>query len=254
MADVSLEKLLETGAHFGHQTKRWNPKMEEFVYGVRQGVYIFDLIKTRKAIEDGLNEIEAAAKDKKLILLLGTKKQVKEHVKRIGQLADIAYVDERWLGGTLTNFEQIKASVKTLNKLKEDMAAGLYKEYTKKERLLLNRKIEKLEKTVGGLQKLTKLPDLMIIVDTKRERAAVLEAQKLKVDIVGIVDTNGDPHDSTYPIPMNDDSPQALTYIMGLIEQALMVKASPTKKKTAKEDTPKKATKKVTKKGVKETK
>lgn len=240
MAKVSLEKLLETGAHFGHQTKRWNPKMEEYVYGVREGIYIFDLIKTRKAIEEALEKISESAKKGELILLLGTKKQVKEHVKSIGEKTGIAYSDERWLGGTLTNFDQIKSSVKTLNQLKDDLKDGKYADHTKKERLLIQRKIDKLEKTVGGLQTLDRKPDLMIIVDTKREKAAVLEAQKLNVPIVGIVDTNGNPEDSTYPIPMNDDSPQALTYIMELIEDALSVKKTVKPKKVTKEKSSKK--------------
>lgn len=222
--EVSLEKLLETGAHFGHQTKRWNPRMEEYVYGVKNGIYIFDLIKTKKAMEEALEAIKKAKKAKKNILLLGTKKQVKEKVKEIGKSSGISYVEERWLGGTLTNFDQIKKSVKTLKDLREDMAAGKYKDHTKKERLLLSRKIEKLERNIGGIEEMDVKPDLMIIVDTKREHSAVREAKIAGVKIAGIVDTNGDPNDSDYPIPMNDDSPQALEYIMELIADALGTK------------------------------
>lgn len=218
---VSLEKLLETGAHFGHQTKRWNPKMEEYVYGVKNGIHIFDLIKTKAAMEEALAAIKAARKANKTILMLGTKKQIKDRIQKIGTELNIPYINERWLGGTITNFDQIKFSVKTLNDLKQGMQDGKFKDYTKKERLLMTRKIEKLEKTVGGLVSLDKKPNMLIIVDTNREKAAISEAKKEKIEIAGIVDTNGDPNIIDFPIPMNDDSPLALGYIMDLIEDAL---------------------------------
>jgi len=230
MTTVSLEKLLESGAHFGHQTKRWNPRMGEFVYGVRDGVYIFDLIKTKSALEKALKAISQAAKAKKLILLVGTKKQAKEKVKEVGVSTGICYVDERWLGGTLTNFEQIRGSIKTLNRLKTELEEGKYDTYTKKERLLISRDIEKLERNVGGLQKLEKLPDMMIVVDTRREHAAVSEARKNDIELVGLVDTNADPNEVTWPIPMNDDSPQALDYVLDLIKEELSAKKVAIKK------------------------
>ena len=234
MTKVSLEKLLETGAHFGHQTKRWNPRMSEFVYGVRDGVHIFDLIKTKSAMEDALGAISDASKKDKLILLVGTKKQAKAKVKEVGQATGICYVDERWLGGTLTNFEQIRKSINTLNRLKEEMEEGKYDSYTKKERLLISRDIEKLEKNVGGLQKLDRIPDMMIIVDIRREHAAIKEGAKNEVEMVGIVDTNADPNEVRWPVPMNDDSPQALSYMLDLIKESLSVKKKQVKKVKAK--------------------
>ena len=222
MIDISLEKLLESGAHFGHQTKRWNPKMSDYVYGVRDGVYIFDLIKTKALMEQALNVLSEASKSKKTILILGTKKQAKDKVKEIAKETGIFFIDQRWLGGTFTNFNQVKASVDTLNKLKKDLSEGVYASYTKKERLLLDRKAEKLEKMVGGLNGMTSKPDLMIIVDTKRESSAVNEARKLGVETIGIVDTNSDPNLVNWPVPMNDDSPQALELVLNYIKEAIL--------------------------------
>lgn len=221
MIDISLEKLLESGAHFGHQTKRWNPKMTDYVYGVRDGVYIFDLIKTKAALEQALAVITKTVADKKDILILGTKKQAKDKVKEMSKEAGVYFIDQRWLGGTFTNFNQVKHSADTLNKLRKDITAGKYATYTKKERLLLDRKVEKLERMVGGINGMNKLPELMIIVDTKRERSAILEAKKVGVTTVGIVDTNADPNMVDWPIPMNDDSPQALELVLNYIKEAI---------------------------------
>lgn len=222
MADISLEKLLETGAHFGHQTKRWNPKMSNFVYGVRDGIYIFDLIKTKEYLEQALEILKKYSKEGKNILILGTKKQAKEKVRKIAEETGIFFIDERWLGGTFTNFNQVKASVDNLDTLKKDRAEGKFGIYTKKERLLIDRKIEKLEKNVGGIRGMNKIPDLMIIVDTKREKSAVMEASKFGVEIMGFVDTNADPSAVTWPIPMNDDSPQALELVLDYIKEAIL--------------------------------
>lgn len=240
--NIDLDKLLETGAHFGHQTKRWNPRMHEYVFGVRDGVHIFDLLKTQEALKEALDIISKAHESNQLILLVGTKRQVKTRLREVAIAANVPFVDERWLGGTLTNFAQIRASVKSLQEMKRKMAEGEYKSFTKKERLLIERDIEKLERKVGGLTAMDRKPDLMVIIDTHRERGAVEEAHKMKVATVGLVDTNADPADVDYPVPMNDDAAAALDYVLELFGEALGV----TPKKA-----PAKATEKVAKKVVK---
>lgn len=226
MINVDLEKLLETGAHFGHQTKRWNPKMGEFIYGVKDGVSIFDLIKTKAYIEDALKVLSDASSHGKLILFLGTKRQVQDKIREVANATGAPFVSARWLGGTLTNFSQVKRSVSKLNDMKRAREAGEYREYTKKERLLIDRDIEKLEKTVGGLNNLDRVPDMLFVIDTHKEQSAVAEAMKMNVPVMGIVDTNADPTDITWPIPMNDDAAAALEYLLDLVAQAL---AAPTK-------------------------
>lgn len=243
---VSLEKLLETGAHFGHQTKRWNPKMGPFIYGVKDGVSVFDLIKTKDHLEQALDVLARAAKEKKLVLFIGTKRQAKDKTKEVATAVGAPYVDERWLGGTLTNFAQVKASVKKLNDMKAARAKGEYNEYTKKERLLIDREIDKLEKTVGGLELLDRVPDIMFIVDTHKEASAVREAKRKGVEIVGLVDTNADPSNIDWPIPMNDDASAALDYVLDLVKEAMSDAAkTPAKSQPkTKEAKAKKATKK----------
>jgi len=239
MINVSLEKLLETGAHFGHQTKRWNPKMGEYIYGVKDGISIFDLVKTREGLEKALEVLGKVAQENKLILFVGTKRQVKDKVKEVALAVNSPFVNERWLGGTLTNFEQIKSSVKKLETMKRERETGEYKEFTKKERLLIDRDIEKLEKMVGGLALLGRVPDIMFVVDTHKEGSAAKEALKMGVEVVGIVDTNADPTDITYPIPMNDDASAALEYVLDLVKEAMLAKPVKAEKPTK--------TKKVTK-------
>ncbi len=219
--DISLEKLLEVGAHFGHQTRRWNPKMAPFIYGEKQGVHIFDLVKTRQALLEALSAIQEAVKKGKIILFVGTKKQVKEKLQKVAEQTGYPYVTNRWLGGTLTNFDQLQKSIKKLAELKEKMQKGEYNQLTKRERLLKTRLIKKLEDKFGGISKLTKLPDLLIIIDTHKESGALTEALKKKIPVVGVVDSNADPTKVTWPIPMNDDATKALDFVLSLIEQAI---------------------------------
>ncbi|MBI1863642.1 30S ribosomal protein S2 [Candidatus Woesebacteria bacterium] len=222
MIDIDLEKLLDSGAHFGHQSRRWNPKMAPYLFGVREGIHVFDLIKTREMLQLALSELSKTTKEKKIILLVGTKKQVKEKIAQMGEKLNVPYVSERWLGGTLTNFNQIASSVRKLSDMKEKMAKGEYANLTKKERLLISREIEKLEKTVGGLRTLSKKPDLIFIVDTHKEFSCVKEANMTGVPIVGITDSNADPSSIDFPIPMNDDASKALDYVLSLVEQAII--------------------------------
>lgn len=219
---ISLTKLLEAGAHFGHQARRWNPKMAPYLYGVEEGIHVFDLVKTKEALEEALDAIKTAVAEGKVVLLLGSKKQAKEKVIEIGTETGVPYVSERWLGGTLTNFEMIKRSLTKLSEMKAKMAAGEYSIYTKKERLLLEREIARLERFFGGMASLEKTPDMLVVVDTHKEAGAVKEARKSKVTVVGIVDSNADPAAIDYPIPMNDDASKALDYVLGLIKEAIL--------------------------------
>jgi small subunit ribosomal protein S2 len=219
---ISAEELLEAGAHYGHQAKRWNPKMSPYLYGVQGGVHIFDLIKTKEALKEALAVLEKTASEGKTILLLGTKKQIKDKIVEIGKETGYPYVAERWLGGTLTNFDQMKRSLDKMAEMKTKMAAGEYKKFTKKERLLIEREIARLERFFGGITKLEKIPDLIFIVDTHKEMATVREAIKANITTVGIVDSNADPTLIDYPIPMNDDATKALEYVLDLVKEALL--------------------------------
>lgn len=218
---VSLEDLLKAGAHFGHQTKRWNPKMEEYLYGSENGVHVFDLTKTKPAIEEALEFLSQAKKEGKTILLLGTKKQIKNTVAQVADELGIPYVNERWLGGTISNFDMIKRSIKNLTEMEENKSAGFYNKYTKKERLLIDREIVRLQRFFGGVRNLTRVPDVIFVIDTKNEASAIREAKRGKVKIVGIADSNSDPTDLDYVIPMNDDASKALEYILNLVKEAL---------------------------------
>jgi small subunit ribosomal protein S2 len=222
MIKISLEELLETGAHYGHQAKRWNPKMSPYLYGVQEGVHVFDLVKTKEALEEALSILKKTSAEGKVILLLGSKKQIKDKIIEIGKETGCPYVSERWLGGTLTNFDQIKRSLDKLAEMKEKLAAGEYKKYTKKERLLIEREIARLERFFGGMSSLEKLPDLIFIVDTHKEISAVKEAKRAKIETIGIVDSNADPSLIDYPIPMNDDATKALEYVLNLIKEAIL--------------------------------
>ncbi|MFZ5932647.1 MAG: 30S ribosomal protein S2 [Patescibacteria group bacterium] len=222
MPNVSLKTLLEVGAHFGHQARRWNPKMAPYLFGVQEGVHVFDLVKTKEALEAALEALKNAAQEDKVILLLGSKKQAKEKIEEIGKEAGCPYVSERWLGGTLSNFDQMKRSLDKLSEMKAKMVSGEYNKFTKKERLLLEREIARLERFFGGISSLTKIPEMIVIVDTHKEAGAVREANRAGVSIVGIVDSNADPTLVDYPIPMNDDAAKALSYVLGLIKEAIL--------------------------------
>jgi small subunit ribosomal protein S2 len=220
-AKVSLEDLLNSGAHFGHQTKRWNPKMGEYLYGSDNGVHIFDLTKTKPMLEEALEFVSKSVKEGKTILLLGTKKQIKEKVAAVGEELEIPYVNERWLGGTISNFSQMQKSLKKMEEMAANVTAGFYNKYTKKERLLIDREITRLERFFGGIKSLKGVPDVLFVIDTKREAGAVHEAKTKKVPVVGIVDSNSDPDFVDYPIPMNDDASKALEYILDLFKEAV---------------------------------
>lgn len=222
MKNVSLKELLDTGAHFGHQTRRWNPKMRDFLYGDESGVHVFDLTITKEELERTLVFLKDAAKKNKKIIFVGTKKQAKQKIKEVAKNSNSFWVNERWLGGTLTNFDQIKKSLQKLDEMKKKKAQGDYKVFTKKERVLIDREIDRLERFFGGLSGLDALPDIVIIVDVKREGVVVKEANKLGVEVVGIVDSNSDPDGVDYPIPMNDDAVKAIAYVLDLMKDAIL--------------------------------
>lgn len=234
--NVSLKELVTSGAHFGHQTRRWNPKMAQYIYGNQDGVYLLDLIKTKEKLDEVLELLSNFAKDGKSILFVGTKKQANEKVKEVAESTGSFYVTERWLGGALTNFDQIKSTTKRLTEMQTKLEIGEYNDRTKKERVVIQREIDRLQRFFGGLVGLDKLPDLMVIVDTKREFTAVREAINKGVTTVGIVDTNSDPTVVDYPIPMNDDATKALSYVLGLMAEAIMEGKSVIKKETPKND------------------
>lgn len=222
MSKVSLEELLEAGAHYGHQSRRWNPKMSEYIYGEENGVHLFDLTKTKPALEAALEFLKKAANEGKVVLFLGTKKQIKEKIKEVADASGYPYVSERWLGGTISNFEQMKKSLKKLEEMKTKMAEGAYNKYTKKERLLIDREIARLGRFFGGLKGMQSLPDILFVVDTKREFGAVREANIKGIKVVGIVDTNADPEPVDYIIPMNDDAARAVSYVLDLAKEAIL--------------------------------
>ena len=219
---VSLEDLLDSGAHFGHQARRWNPKMGQYLYGEENGVHLFDLTKTKPLLEEALEFLKKEASEGKTILFLGTKKQIKEKIGELGHDTGMPFVSERWLGGIVSNFEQMKQSLKKLEDMKEKMAEGGYNKFTKKERLLIDREITRLERFFGGLKGITKVPDVLFIVDTKKEFGAVREAAAKGVKIVGIVDSNADPDQVDYPIPMNDDASRAIEYVLELVKSVIL--------------------------------
>jgi small subunit ribosomal protein S2 len=245
---VSLEELLESGAHFGHQVRRWNPKIKEFVFGEQEGVHVFDLVKTKESLEAALDVITKASKEGKTILLLATKKQAKDKALEVAKETGISLVSERWLGGTITNFNQIKKSLDKLADMKVKFSTGYYAKYTKKERLLIEREITRLERFFGGITNLKDKPDIMIVVDIRKEITAIREANRKGITTIGIVDTNSDPNMVDYPIPMNDDATKALVLVLGYIKEAILEGKNIVVKTSTVEKTLKKVKKTVIKK------
>ncbi|PJE67345.1 30S ribosomal protein S2 [Candidatus Shapirobacteria bacterium CG10_big_fil_rev_8_21_14_0_10_40_9] len=226
MKKITLKELLEAGCHFGHQTVRWNPKMKPYIFEARERIHIFDLVKTKEGLEAACAFVKATASQGGKILFVGTKRQAKEIIQETAKKAGMPYVSQRWLGGTLTNFEQIQKSLEKLETLKKEKEEGKYKEYTKKENLLIDREIARLEKFFGGLTSLEKLPEALFVVDVKTEAGAVLEAARKEIPVVGIVDTNSDPDLVDYVIPGNDDAQKSIELIVGVIGDACKGKSA----------------------------
>ena len=222
MAVVAMKQLLEAGVHFGHQTKRWDPKMAEYIYQARNGIHIIDLQKTSKKIDEAYAFVKELAEEGQDILFIGTKKQAQECVKEAAEKSGMFYVDQRWLGGMLTNFKTIRTRIERLKKLEAMEQDGTFDVLPKKEVAKLKNEMEKLEKNLGGIKEMTKLPGAIFVVDPKNERIAVLEAKKLGIPVVGLVDTNCSPVDVDYPIPGNDDAIRAVKLITDVMANAVI--------------------------------
>ena len=222
MAVVAMKQLLEAGVHFGHQTKRWDPKMAEYIYQARNGIHIIDLQKTSKKIDEAYNFIKEISEEGKDVLFVGTKKQAQECIKEAAEKSGMFYVDQRWLGGTLTNFKTIRKRIERLNQLEKMQEDGTFDVLPKKEVAGLKNEMEKLENNLGGITEMTRLPGALFVVDPKNERIAVLEAKKLNIPIVGLVDTNCSPEDVDYPIPGNDDAIRAVKLITDVMANAII--------------------------------
>ena len=222
MEAVSVKELLEAGVHFGHQTKRWNPKMREYIFGQRDGIYIINLQKTAALFRDALDFVERVASEGRSILFVGTKRQAQEVVAEEAQRAAVAFVNTRWLGGTLTNFRTIKKRIERLRWLDNFLANPVEGRFTKKELLVLGKEQVKLQKVLSGIRALDRLPEALFVIDPKKEHIAVQEARKLGIPVVAVVDTNCDPDDIDFPIPGNDDAIRAIKLFTGKVADAVL--------------------------------
>lgn len=222
MAVVSMKQLLEAGVHFGHQTRRWNPKMAPYIFTDRNGIYIIDLQKTVKKVEEAYNFVRDLAADGKDILFVGTKKQAQESIEDEAKRCEMYYVNQRWLGGMLTNFKTIRTRIDRLNELDNMEANGDFDVLPKKEVIKLRLEKEKLEKNLGGIRNMKKLPGALFVVDPRKERIAIAEARNLGIPVVAIVDTNCDPDEVDYVIPGNDDAIRAVKLFASKIADAVL--------------------------------
>jgi small subunit ribosomal protein S2 len=221
VAVVTMKQLLEAGVHFGHQTRRWNPKMRRFIFGERNGIYIIDLNQTLERIDVAYRFVRDLVADGGSILFIGTKKQTQDPVARYAQQCGMPYINERWLGGMLTNFNTISGRVKKMTEYERMRVAGDFEAMPKKEALILGRELEKLQRNLGGIRNMTRLPEAVFIIDTKKEHIGVTEANKLGIPIVAVVDTNCDPDLIQYVIPGNDDAIRAGTLMCRVISDAV---------------------------------
>ncbi|MFT4413591.1 30S ribosomal protein S2 [Fredinandcohnia humi] len=222
MSVISMKQLLEAGVHFGHQTRRWNPKMKRYIFTERNGIYIIDLQKTVKKVEEAYNFVKELAANGGTMLFVGTKKQAQDSVKEEAERSGMYYVNQRWLGGTLTNFETIQKRIKRLKDIERMQEDGTFDVLPKKEVVQLKKELERLEKFLGGIKDMKQLPDALFIIDPRKERIAVAEAHKLHIPIVGIVDTNCDPDEIDYVIPANDDAIRAVKLLTAKIADAIL--------------------------------
>ncbi|WML49259.1 30S ribosomal protein S2 [Neobacillus sp. PS3-34] len=222
MSVISMKQLLEAGVHFGHQTRRWNPKMKKYIFTERNGIYIIDLQKTVKKVEEAYNWVKDLAGNGGTILFVGTKKQAQDSVKEEAGRSGMYFVNQRWLGGTLTNFETIQKRIGRLKDIERMSEDGTFEVLPKKEVVQLKKEQERLEKFLGGIKDMKKLPDALFIIDPRKERIAVAEAKKLNIPIVGIVDTNCDPDEIDVVIPANDDAIRAVKLLTGKMADAIL--------------------------------
>ena len=222
MGVISMKQLLEAGVHFGHQTRRWNPKMDRYIFTERNGIYIIDLQKTVKKVEEAYNFIKSISEENGTILFVGTKKQAQDSVKEEAERCGMYYINQRWLGGTLPNFETIQKRINRLKELEKWEEDGTFEVLPKKEVILLRKEKDRLDKFLGGIKNMKGLPSALFIIDPRKERIAVAEARKLGIPIVGIVDTNCDPDEIDYVIPGNDDAIRAVKLLTGKMADAIV--------------------------------
>lgn len=222
MSVISMKQLLEAGVHFGHQTRRWNPKMKKYIFTERNGIYIIDLQKTVKKVEEAYNYVKELVANGGTILFVGTKKQAQESVKEEAERCGMFYVNHRWLGGTLTNFQTIQTRIARLKEIEKMAEDGTFDVLPKKEVAQLKKEQERLEKFLGGIKEMKELPDALFVIDPRKERIAVAEARKLNIPIIGIVDTNCDPDEIDYVIPSNDDAIRAVRLITSKMADAVI--------------------------------
>ncbi|MGB7606557.1 MAG: 30S ribosomal protein S2 [Lutisporaceae bacterium] len=222
MSVISMKQLLEAGVHFGHQTRRWNPKMAEYIFTERNGIYIIDLQKTVKKVEEAYDFIKSVAADGKDILFVGTKKQAQESIESEAIRSNMFYVNQRWLGGMLTNFKTIKKRIERLNTLETMEQDGTFEVLPKKEVIKLKKEMEKLEKNLGGIKTMVNIPGAIFVVDPRKEKIAIQEAHILGIPVVAIVDTNCDPDEIDYPIPGNDDAIRAVKLLTAKMSDAIL--------------------------------
>ncbi|MCL2400394.1 MAG: 30S ribosomal protein S2 [Defluviitaleaceae bacterium] len=222
MAVISMKQLLEAGVHFGHQTRRWNPKMAEYIFAERNGIYIIDLQKTVRKVDDAYKAISAVAADGGDVLFVGTKKQAQESIKEEALRCGMYFVNERWLGGMLTNFKTIQSRIQRLKELERMKDEGTFEVLPKKEVAQLTNEMDKLQRNLGGIKEMKRVPSALFIVDPRKERIAIQEARNLGIPIVAIVDTNCDPDEVDYVIPGNDDAIRAVKLIAGKMADAIL--------------------------------
>ena len=222
MPNETLLELLEAGAHFGHQTQRWNPKMKKYIFGERNGIYIINLEQTTELLEKACDAVKSLAAKGKNVVFVGTKKQAVDIVREEAQRAGCYYINRRWLGGTLTNFETIRARINKLRELEDLKESGYFEKLPKKEAASLTKELEKLQKTLGGVKEMRGMPDVLFIIDQKKELIAIQEANKLNIPVICMVDTNSDPDNIDYVIPANDDAIRSIKLVTSKIADAVI--------------------------------
>ncbi len=224
MSDISLKEMAQNAVHFGHPTSRWNPKMKPFIYGTKHGIHIFDLKQTAQRLVTALEFLNKSAKNGKEILFVGTKQQCRGLLTQIKEESGMPIVTDKWIPGLLTNYKTIKERINYFKQLKEDSASGALSKYTKKEQTKLHKKIQKMSMALSGVEDMKGKPDVIFVSDIVRDNIAVTEARKLKIPVIGIVDSNADPDLVDFPIPGNDDAIKSLEYFLGLAKEAVMTK------------------------------
>ena len=224
MIDISLKEMAKNAVHFGHPKQKWNPKMKKFIYGQKQGIHIFDLHKTASEFLKALDFLANAARSKKTVLFVGTKQQCHQMLNDIKKETRMPIVTDKWIPGLLTNFKTIKKRIGYFKQLKEDDKTGALEKYTKKEQTKLRKKIQDLSASLSGVEEMDDLPDVVFVTDVVRDHIPVNEARRLRIPVVGIVDTNADPDMVDYPIPANDDAIKSIEYILNLVKEAMTAK------------------------------